>query len=68
MNIVHPGDHIVLAFPAAYDSEESRVAMLARIKELADCSPSIVQSVSQTWMPIGSKGSEPYVLYVIRPR
>lgn len=67
MNIIHPGDHVILTFAANYGSSEERKAVEESIKDLPNCiPPEVLGSIVLTFMPIAPKGAQPQVLFVIR--
>lgn len=69
MNIVHPGDTVIIAIPATYSSRQQRESVENAINNFPQAikeSANAAGSFSFTWLPIGSQDSEPSVLFVIR--
>ena len=66
MNIVHAGDHVIIVYPICWEDQEQANRSIGSIKELANLPDDVIKHVSMTWMPIGPKGSEPYVLFATR--
>ena len=65
MTVVHPGDHVVIAFPGTSGTDAEAARLEKCIRELGDSMP---DGVSMTWSPVAPPGTAPYVLCVIRPR
>lgn len=68
MNIVHPGDHVVLVVPSGFSSTRAHEhfnKMMAQIPELMEAGPHPVQFIL-TSLAVGAVDSTPSVLFVIR--
>lgn len=69
MNVIQPGDHVIIAWPASYSVPGTREHME---KEVRNFPESIKDGFggavpfSMSWMPVASPDSDPYVLFVIR--
>jgi hypothetical protein len=68
MNIVYPGDSIVIAYAGTYSSIGEKENVEARIDEYGKMNLGIPGRLIVTWLPIGPQGSQPQVLFVYRER
>lgn len=68
MNIVHSGDHIFIAIPISSTTREEKEFLDATIAKVPEALKNFPGKLTMSWLPIAPAGSEPYVLFVARPR
>lgn len=69
MNIVRPGDHVVISIPVSYSNPSTKEhveAQIRRIPEDIKTGFGHVVPFSMSWIPVGAVDSDPHVLFVIR--
>lgn len=65
MNIVHSGDHVVLAIPTGVSGGRAE-QFQQQISAIADNLKDAPVDFRLTTLPIGAVDSSPYVLFIIR--
>lgn len=66
MNIIQPGDHVVLVVPVASKDPSIIKAIEDRVATIPSLLKDVPGPFNLTWLPIGSPDSDPYVLFVVR--